>query len=422
MTEKLLHFIWQFQYFNTNELKIVDGEVLQIVKQGILNQNQGPDFLNATLVIENVKWVGNIELHINASDWRKHHHQKDKNYNNVILHVVWNNDEPILMNDKLLPTLILQDRVPKVLLQKYEQLMNEQTNIPCQSFLPALSSIGWTSWKERLVVERLEQKSAKVLELLEQNNHHWEEVFWQMLTANFGIKVNAESFENVAKSISVNILAKHKNQIHQLEALLFGQAGLLDENFVNDYPKLLQREYKLLQHKYQLKKPATRVVFLRMRPASFPTIRLAQLAMLIYNSVHLFSKIKEQNSVDDVKKMFSVTANDYWHYHYQLDEASNYKVKNLGDDMIDSICINTIVPVLFAYGLLMNHQASKDKAILWLQHLSAENNSITKTWKANKIENATSFDSQALIQLTNHYCKPKRCLQCAIGNQILKKT
>lgn len=243
-----------------------------------------------------------------------------------------------------------------------------------------------------------------------------------MIAANFGVKVNAELFGAVAKSISINILAKHKNQIHQLEALLMGQANLLNEDFEEDYPKLLQREYQFLFKKYKLAKVNAAVHFLRMRPANFPTVRLAQLAMLIKNVSHLFSKIKEMNEVDEVRKLFNITCNDYWHYHFVFDETTKYKPKHLGQQMIDNILINTIIPVLFAYGLHQNEQACKDKALRWLSEIKPEENIITKSWKLLQIENKNAFDSQALIHLKNNYCQNKLCLQCAVGNKILKPT
>lgn len=420
--EKLLHFIWQFQYFNKAELQTEAGEFLQILKQGNYNLNQGPDFSNGSVKIDNIILAGNIELHINASDWYKHHHTKDSNYSNVILHVVWNNDKPVIIAGKQIPTLVLQGRVTKTLLQRYEILLNETTSIPCTSFLPALSEIGWMAWKERLAAERLELKSQHVLALYEESNHHWEEVFWWIIARNFGIKVNANCFESIAKTISINILAKHKNQIHQIEALLLGQANLLNENFEDDYPKMLQKEYNFYQHKYNIAKLIQSPFFLRMRPATFPTVRLAQLAMLIHKSSHLFSIIKEIKELKEVKLLLNITANDYWHYHYQFDVATNYKPKNLGKQMIDNIIINTIIPVLFAYGLYNKEQQYKDKAIAWLQQITAEENKITKKWKAVNISNNNAFDSQSLIHLTKEYCIKNNCLQCAIGNKILKNT
>ncbi len=421
ISEKLLQFIWQFQYFNKNELHTEDGEPLVIVKQGLLNNNQGPDFLQAVIQIGPITFAGNIELHIRSSDWHKHLHGNDKNYLNIILHVVWENDTPVKdVHNETMPTLVLQDRIPKLLLEKYEQLMNGKQLIPCSHQLPLLNETAWLAWKERLAIERLEQKAIRVLGLYELSNHHWEEVFWWLLASNFGIKINASFFEEIAKTISIKILAKHKNQIHQLEALLLGQANLLNETFNDDYPILLQKEYIFLQQKYSLKKLTNQPAFLRMRPAAFPTIRLALLAMLVYNSSHLFSKVKEMETLDSVKQLFDITANDYWHYHYTFKESAVYQPKKLGSAMIENIIINTIIPVLFAYGIQTKEQLYKDKALRWLQELPAEQNSITRQWKLLNVTNSNALDAQALIQLTNHYCKEKKCLSCAVGNKLMK--
>lgn len=421
MNEKLLQFIWQFQYFNSKELFTDNAETLAIIKPGSLNSNQGPDFFDASIQIGNLRLAGNIEVHFKASDWAKHHHETDINYNNIILHVVWVNDAEIAtQNNHKIPTLVLEGRVPKITLERY-LLMMETPFIPCQNIaLPTLDELGWLSWKERLIAERLERKSKKVLELLQQSKQHWEAVFWIMLAANFGMKVNGELFEEVAKIISINILAKHKNQIHQIEALLLGQANLLCGDFTDDYAILLQKEYQFLQKKYQLQPITIQPNYLRMRPANFPTIRLAQLAMLIHNSIHLFSKIKEQQQVEEVKTLFEVTANDYWHYHYQFDKPTDYSLKNLGADTIDNLLINTVIPVLFAYGLHMQDEAIKDKVIKWLIDIKKETNHIIKEWRNAGIASVSAFDSQALIELTNNYCTKKRCLECAVGNKIFK--
>lgn len=421
MNEKLLQFIWQFQYFNSKELFTNNAESLTIIKPGSLNSNQGPDFSDAVIQIENIRLAGNIEVHYKASDWAKHHHHTDINYNNIILHVLWVNDADITtLNNHKIPTLVLEGRVPKITLERY-LLMMETPFIPCQNIaLPTLDELGWLSWKERLIAERLERKSKKVLELLEQSKQHWEAVFWILLAGNFGMKVNGELFEAVAQSISINILAKHKNQIHQIEALLLGQANLLEGDFTDDYAILLQKEYQFLQKKYQLQPITIQPNYLRMRPANFPTIRLAQLAMLIHNSLHLFSKIKEQKNIKEVKILFEVTANDYWHYHYQFDKPTDNFIKNLGADTIDNLLINTVIPVLFAYGLHMQDEAIKDKAIKWLMDIKKETNHIIKEWRNVGIASVSAFDSQALIELTNNYCTKKRCLECAVGNKIFK--
>lgn len=425
MNERLLQFIWQFQYFNKNELTTTSGEVIQIIFPGQHNINQGPDFLDAKIKIGKTIWAGTIELHVKTSDWTKHKHQNDSNYNNVILQVVWEDD--VELNKKIAadqrsaaPVLELNKRVSKILLQRYQELMNSSSFIPCEKSISNVRDITWKSWKDRLLVERLLRKSKIAETYGQQNNHHWEEIFWWLLARNFGIKVNADAFEAIARSIPINILARHKSQIHQLEALLLGQAGLLDGKLKDDYPQLLQREYKFLKEKYKLKPIHIPIHFLRMRPGNFPTIRLAQLAMLITESAHLFSRIKETASLKDVVKWFDTTANDYWHYHYQFDEASSFKKKNLGAAMIDNIIINTVAPVLFAYGNYHDENNYKQKALKWLEQTAAESNSITKGFQKLGIENKNAFDSQALIELKNEYCNTKRCLECGVGNAILK--
>lgn len=417
MTERLLQYIWQFQYFNRNNLVTEEGEALQVIHPGSINSNQGPDFTGAKIKINETTWAGSIEIHINTSDWKNHKHSGDKNYKNVILHVVWRHG--INLN---LPcsTLVLQDKVPKLLLNKYDELMNAHNFIACENHIQQVNSLTWQSWKERLLVERLQQRTELIFEQLQKNNNHWEETFWCLLAKNFGIKLNSIAFERIAQSVPVNILAKHKDQIHQLEALLFGQAGLLDEVFTEDYPVLLQKEYRFLKKKYNLQKIEGSMIFLRMRPSNFPSVRLAQLAMLVHSSLHLFSKIKEAVDLRSIKQLLQVTANDYWHYHYVFEETTAFKRKKLGDQMIENILINTVVPILFAYGHYHHENAYKDKALHWLEHIKAEKNSITNGFEILQVENKNAFDSQALIQLRNEYCNKKRCLDCSVGNKLIR--
>lgn len=416
--EKLLQYIWQFQYFNQSELQTTTGESLEIVFPGKLNNNQGPDFTNAQIKIENTTLVGSIELHLKTSQWNEHGHSRDTNYKNVVLHVVLEND--IAYSN--IPVVELQPRISNLLLDRYSSLMNASSSIPCAYAVQQVKDIIWHSWKERLVAERLTRKSSIVFKFLEENNGHWEESFWWFLARNFGMKVNSEAFESMARSISINILAKHKNQIHQLEALLFGQAGLLTNNFKEDYPQLLQREYRFLKKKYLLNTIPNQVHFLRMRPGNFPTIRLSQLAGLIQNSTHVFSKVLAIERLSEVKELFDISANDYWHYHYRFDEPSSFKKKAIGNNMIDNIIINTIIPMLFAYGLYRKEEKYKTKAVLWLEQLQAEINSITKGFVNLQLSNKSAFDSQAFIELKTHYCDQRHCLRCAIGNAILKIT
>lgn len=417
MTERLLQYIWQFQYFNRNDLVTDEGESLQIIYPGTINSNQGPDFTDAKIKINETVWAGSIEIHINTSDWKNHKHSGDKNYKNVILHVVWQHDI-----DLSLPcsTLVLQDKIPKILLSKYDELMHADNFIPCEKHLQQINNLTWRNLKERLLIERFEKRTLLIFDQLQKNNNHWEEVCWWLLAKNFGIKLNSVVFERIAQSVSISILAKHKDQIHQLEALLFGQAGLLDEAFTEDYPILLQREYRFLKKKYNLQKIEGSLIFLRMRPSNFPSVRLAQLAMLVHNSLHLFSKIKEGKDVKSIKQLLQVTANDYWHYHYVFDETTAFKKKRLGEQMIENIVINTVIPILFAYGHYHNENSYKDKALQWLEDIKAEKNSITSGFTSLQVENKTAFDSQALIQLKNEYCNKKRCLDCSVGNKLLR--
>ncbi len=417
MTERLLQYIWQLQYFNRNELVTADGEVLSIIYPGNINSNQGPDFLDAKIKVGNTIWAGNVELHVLSSEWNNHKHSDDKNYRNVILHVVWLDD----INLRLpFPVLELQNKVAGILLARFDELMNARSFIACEAMIRQVSPLIWVAWKERLLVERMQLKATAILDYLQTNHNHWEETFWWLIARNFGITVNSDAFEKLARSLPIGILAKHKNQIHQTEALLFGQAGLLEKDFSDDYPRLLQKEYQFYKKKYQLQPIPISLHFLRMRPSNFPTIRLAQLAMLVHNSVHLFSIVKETDLLDDVKKLLSVTANDYWHYHYTFDEPTAFREKNLGIQMIDSVIINTIVPILFAYGYHHKENRYKEKALLWLEQLTAEKNNITKGFIALGIDHRNAFDSQALIQLKNEYCNQKRCLECAVGNSLLR--
>jgi hypothetical protein len=423
MTEKLLQFIWQYQYFNKQSLATTKGNLLQVNSAGVLNSNQGPDFHQARIIIDQTLWAGTVELHIRSSDWLRHKHQHNDRYDKVILHVVWQHDMPIndVCNNEI-PCLELQPRISQMLLYKYDQWMTTPVQIPCNQSILQVPDIIWQVWKERLAIERLMSKYEHIQQHLTQTNTHWEEVFWRMLCRYFGGNINGESFEQIAISLPIQILAKHKTQIHQLEALLLGQAGLLHRNFEEDYPKLLYREYQFLQKKYQLQVINLPPSFLRMRPTSFPTVRLAQLAMLVHTSQHLFSKIKEAESPSNIKPLINITANDYWHYHYRFDEASDYLPKNTGSQLFDTLLINCFAPMLFAYGVCNNDTSIKEKALQWLSETSTEKNSVIAPFVALGLKPANAFDSQALIQLKKQYCDAKRCLECSIGNAILKRS
>lgn len=417
MNEQLLQYLWQFQHYNSYSLFTTQGEPVQVIHPGAHNTQQGPDFLNAKIKIGNTTWAGSVEIHLKSSDWQKHQHQGDKNYQNVVLHVVYEHDSP----EGALPVLELKERISFTMLGRYQELMGTGQFIPCERMIHEAPRITLEAMKQRVIAERLTRKAARIGEYLEQSRQHWEEAFWWLLARNFGIKTNAEAFEALAKSVPLHLLAKHKNQLHQLEALLLGQAGLLTGTFSDAYPVMLQKEYQFLQKKYRLQPIALPVHFLRMRPGNFPTVRLAQLAVLIHGSAHLFSKIIEEPVLSKVKSWFSVQANDFWHYHYKLTEASGFKQKKIGSFMIDNIIVNTLVPMLFSYGLAHQNQPLKDRALQWLEEIKAESNAITKGFQNLGLKNRSAYDSQALLELKNNYCNEKKCLQCSIGNSLLKR-
>lgn len=417
MNERLLQFIWQHQYFKKDHLLTTTGEIVEVLFAGTHNTNQGPDFTNARIRINQLQLAGTVELHLRTSDWQLHGHTNDVHYKNVILHVVWQHDGPA--NETVLE---LKSRVAQSLLNRYAALMQQQEQIPCSSFVSLVPDLVWLSWKERLIAERIQQKSQHIYQLLEKTNRHWEEVFWRLIARNFGMPHNSDAFEAVAQSVPVTLLAKHKNQIHQLEALLLGQAGLLEQTFTDDYAVLLQKEYQYLKKKHNLQPIHFPLHFLRMRPSNFPTLRLAQLAMLVHESSHLFSKVLEAASIAQIKKMLNVTANDFWHTHYTLQESSPFKVKNLGEVMVNNLLINTIIPLLFVYAAEHNQPQVQQKALEWLRQLPKENNRITRLWQNTQVPNNNALDSQALLYLKKQYCDVKRCLECAAGNALLKRS
>lgn len=416
-----MQFIWQSRFIGNGPYHTSDGKLLEVYAPGLHNFNQGPDFINARIKVDDTEWAGNIELHINASDWYKHKHEQDPNFRNIILHIVWVNDQVIFDHlGKSIPCFWIQPYVSSILLDRYSNLMLGNAFIkPCHHYLPAMNHLQWLSWKERLVIERLEKRTHKILQYYQLAKHDWETVSWWLLAANMGLKVNESLFESVAQSIPVRILAKHKNQIHQLEAMFLGQANLLIGAFEEQYPTMLQREYKHLQKKYQFRKLTIQPAYLRMRPASFPTIRLAQLASIIQNIDHLFDLFKNSNHLSSVKEKLIVCPNDYWLYHYQLDHLCSYHEKNMGQSMVNSILINTVIPLLYGYGSIMKESSYQEKSMNWLMQIKAEQNRFTKEWVSYQIANQSAFDSQALIELSKGYCKEKRCLECAVGVAIL---
>lgn len=354
-----------------------------------------------------------------SSDWYQHKHHHDKAYDNVILQVVNYHDKEVYRTKKqLIPTLELC--FDKRLLTNYEELIKRKNTIPCGDDLKLVDPFKITAWIEKLTIERLEQKSEKINTILDYVDQSWETAFYYQLARNFGFKLNAEPFEWLAKSLPLNYIAKHKDNLFQIEALLFGQAGFLEENQGDEYYLELKKEYEYLKKKFRLK-PIEKYLwkFLRSRPGNFPTIRIAQFAQLIYQSKSLFSKIIETKTINDFYKLFQVKPSEYWENHYVFNKESVVKSKNLGKHAIDTILINTIVPFLFVYGKSKGIEDLIDRALELLQNIRAENNRIIKDWFDLGIKSTSAFDTQALIQLKNNYCNQKKCLNCQIGNVVI---
>jgi hypothetical protein len=421
MTERLLQFIWQFQYFNKGGLSTIAGEPLFILHPGQANQHQGPDFFNGRIRIGQTEWAGHIELHLKSSDWYRHKHQEDPGYGKVILHVVWRHDAEVTdENGVPIPVVALENRVSNVLLSQYEAWMNTPQQIPCGNGITRIDDLTWKSWLDRLLAERLLEKCKRVSEQMTKTENHWEEVCWRLVCTYFGGPVNKVSFQQVAESLPMRIIAKHKNVWVQLEALLLGQAGLLHKDFSEDYPKMLYREYQFLQKKYGLQVINKPPVFLRMRPTDFPTLRLAQLAALLHKSSQLFSKLVEQPSLHEVRKLFEVTANDYWHDHFKLDVPGAFSPKITGRSLMDRVIINAVIPVLFSYGHHQVNEEVRKKALDWLETMSAETNRFTGIFSDLGKKPSHAGESQAMLTLKQEYCDCKRCLSCAVGNYLLK--
>jgi hypothetical protein len=423
MREDFLHFLWRWKRFDGNGLQTTTGEALEILHPGELNTDAGPDFFNAKIRIGETLWAGNVEIHLKSSDWMLHQHQDNGSYQNVILHVVLNEDQKVFRNNdgEPIPTLELKDRVSLPLYNKYQQLVLEKEQIPCHAFYKDIPEILRLNWLDRLLVERLEQKTEQIAIFLENTNQSWEETFYIALARNFGLKVNAMPFELLAKSLSLHILSKYKNSLFQIEALLFGQAGLLDASLNDEYAQKLRKEYLFLAQKHQLT-PINPDLwrFLRLRPVNFSTVRLAQFAQLIFQSVHLFSKILEAKTVRELEHLFDAGVSEYWETHYVFDKKSAKRTKNTGKEFVQLLLINTIVPFLFHYGKSKSLPDFQDKALFFLENLPAEVNAILDKWIEIGAKPRNAYHTQAFLTLTNQYCKEKRCLECAMGNAILR--
>jgi hypothetical protein len=424
MNESFLHYIWQFQYFDKTDLQTQEGEPIAIFKTGILNTNAGPDFSQAKIKIGTIEWVGNVEIHTKSSEWLNHKHNSDKAYENVILHVVWENDTEIKRIDgSVIPTIELKGRVDENLIKAYKKLINSPSSIPCEKSFPNISDMIKLSMLDQAIMQRLESKAEIVNQLLKSNNTDWEETAYQVLLKNFGFKINAEPFLQLAKSLPYKIIKKHSSNLQQIEALLFGQAGMLETKTKDEYISLLYREYEFLSKKYPIYESRLNPAqwkFLRLRPANFPTLRIAQLASIMYSQKNLLSTFIETDSYPKLLSVFTASPSPYWQSHYHFAKKSKGFVPDLGESSKQNLLINSVVPLLVAYSKAKDDSRLMERAVEILQHLPAEVNKITKLWAGLGISVKSAFDSQALIEQYNNLCQKRQCLNCAVGASLLK--
>ena len=421
MKEDFLHYLWKFKKFDVLNLKTCNGEEITIINIGQYLELAGPDFFNAQIVIGNQKWAGNIEIHLKSSDWYVHQHERDEAYENVILHVVWEHDTEIFRsNNTEIPVLELKNYVDTATIANYQSLISTKSWIFCEKQLISIPQFILSNWQERLFFERLERKSNPIFESLKLTNNDWETVLFCLLAKNFGLNTNGEIFLKIAKSIPFSVIRKESFEVENLEALLFGNAGLLDVEKEDNYFKDLKFRYFYLLHKYQIEKKIVEPVqFFKHRPDNFPTIRLSQLANLYFYRQNLFSKIITSTSVKAVYEIFEISVSNYWQNHYQFDKESPKKKKPLSKSFIDLIVINTIIPLQFAFAKSQGMEISED-LIQLLSEVAPEKNAILDKFSSFGIKSKNAFETQSLLQLKNEYCNKSRCLECAIGIELMK--
>lgn len=421
MKEELLHFIWNYKLLKLQDLKSVSGTNIRIFHQGELNKDAGPDFFSAKIEVDGITLVGNIEIHVNSSDWIKHGHENDPAYNNLILHIVYKYDKPIAQNTKYnVEILELKNYLDPKVIKKYNSLISSSYALPCSKQIKDVEDLKLQTWLQRMLVERLESKTDYVKHLFSATQNDFAQTLYILLARNFGFKVNSEPFELLAKHLPLNILLKHSGNLFQLEALIYGCAGFLNRSYKTKYLQQLQNEFEFLKNKYKLKEQDISIwKFLRLRPANFPTVRLWQFAMVIHKCPELFTSPEKFNTAEILSKAISYPHEGYFAEHYKLDGPPVKKLKGIGKNSIENIIINTMAPFLFFYG----QQTGKDKfieaAVECFENLPFEDNLKTRHFVKAGLQFENAAESQGIIQLFDNYCKNMRCLDCGIASQLL---
>jgi hypothetical protein len=423
MKEDFLHYVWQYKKFAFTNLQTVTAQELTIIHSGYYIQQAGPDFFNAQVIIDNQKWAGNIEIHLKSSDWYVHHHETDANYDNVILHVVWEHDTDVFRkNNTVVPVLELKQHVSKEVLQHYNQLFAQKTWINCENQLNTVDNFTISNWIERLFFERLEKKANEVEILLQQNTFDWEATFFQLLAKSFGLNTNGEAFLKISLLIPYSVIKKERIEVENIEALFFGSAGLLAEENEDLYFTDLKKRWNYLKHKHQLEINFFQPVqFFKHRPDNFPTIRLAQLAGLVVKQQQLFELIIDAVSTKEIYHFFDCNVSDYWKSHYVFDKPHLKKNKKLSKNFIDLLILNCILPIKFAFGH-SNGNINPEALIALASEIDAEKNTIIEKFNQFELVSRNSYHSQAVLQLKKEYCNTNKCLHCAIGQKLINFT
>ena len=419
--EQLLHYVWKHKIFPLKELKTTTGQQVEVIDTGLANTDAGPDFFNAKLKLDGVLWIGNIEIHERSSDWFKHGHHADAGYNSVILHIASEIDTEISRsNGERIPQIQLI--CPEAVRTNYKELLETDSYPPCYRIIPSLPPFTAHSWMTALQMERFEQKATLLNERLKRCQGNWEDAFFITLARNFGFGLNGDAFETWAHQLPFRAVDKHRNDLFQIEAIFFGQAGILEDSDGDGYYLRLKKEYTYLQHKFGLiPMDASLWRFLRLRPANFPHIRIAQLACLYHRAYGLLSRIMETETLQGVRDILKGGTSEYWLTHYTFGGSSPSRPKTLSNTSLDLLIINTVVTFLYAYGLHKGNRVLCARAGSFLEELKAENNYITRMWEQCGMKTSNAADSQALIQLKKEYCDKKKCLYCRIGYEYLKR-
>lgn len=420
--EQLLHYVWKHKIFPLKELKTTTGQQVEVIDTGLANTDAGPDFFNAKLKLDGVLWIGNIEIHERSSDWFKHGHHADTGYNSVILHIASEIDTEISRsNGERIPQIQLI--CPEAVRTNYKELLETDSYPPCYRIIPSLPPFTAHSWMTALQMERFEQKATLLNERLKRCQGNWEDAFFITLARNFGFGLNGDAFETWAHRLPFRAVDKHRNDLFQIEAIFFGQAGILEDSDGDGYYLRLKKEYTYLQHKFGLIPMDTSLWrFLRLRPANFPHIRIAQLACLYHRAYGLLSRIMETETLQGVRDILKGGTSEYWLTHYTFGGSSPSRPKTLSNTSLDLLIINTVVTFLYAYGLHKGNRVLCARAGSFLEELKAENNYITRMWEQCGMKASNAADSQALIQLKKEYCDKKKCLYCRIGYEYLKRS